>query len=214
MVSSTLPGRTQKQRRKFAQGSSQPARGKSRRDLSDPRRNDKAQKKMSSQLDLFIQTAWQEVGYIEGENNDTKFGAKFGVNNLPWCGSFVMWCAQKAGVRVPNVISTAAGATAFQKSSKWFNAADADPRPGDLAFFDFPGDGVDRISHIGIVIGNNNDGTVTTIEGNTSSDKKGDQRNGGEVCFKERAYKKKNRGKFRRSIPVTIVGFGRPTFKE
>lgn len=214
MVSSALPGRTKKQRRKLAKGSSKQTRGKSRRDLSDSSGKQQAQKKMSSQLDLFIQAAWQEVGYVEGANNSTKFGAKFGVNNLPWCGSFVMWCAQRASVRIPNVISTAAGATAFQKSGNWFDAADADPRPGDLAFFDFPGDGVDRISHIGIVIGNNNDGTVATIEGNTSSDKKGDQRNGGEVCFKERAYKKKNRGKFRRSIPVTIVGFGRPTFKE
>lgn len=169
---------------------------------------------MISQLDLFIQSAWKEVGYIEGENNSTKFGAKFGVNNLPWCGSFVMWCALKAGVKIPNVISTANGAAAFKKAGKWSDAVDADPQVGDLAFFDFPGDGVDRISHIGIVVGNNNDGTVTTIEGNTSGDKKGDQRNGGEVCFKIRAYKKKNRGKLRRSLPVDIVGFGRPTFKE
>jgi cell wall-associated NlpC family hydrolase len=214
MARTTLFGRTKKQRRKLVKGSSKSTRGTSRRDLSHSNRNDKAQAKMSSQLDLFIQTAWKEVGYVEGKNNSTKFGAKFGVNNLPWCGSFIMWCAQKAGVKIPNVISTAAGATAFQKAGKWFDAADADPRPGDLAFFDFPGDGVDRISHIGIVVGNNGDGTVTTIEGNTSSDKKGDQRNGGEVCFKERAYKKKNRGKLRRSLPVAIVGFGRPTFKE
>ena len=86
--------------------------------------------------------------------------------------------------------------------------------PGDLAFFDFPSDNLDRISHVGIVLQVRDDGTVVTIEGNTAPDKKGDQRNGGQVCRKVRAYKKKNRGKLKPSLPVFIVGFGRPTFKE
>lgn len=96
----------------------------------------------------------------------------------------------------------------------WELAQEANPKPGDIVFFDFPGDALDRISHVGIVISNNGNGTVTTIEGNTSLDKKGDQRNGGEVCKKIRAYKKKNRGKVQPSLPVFIVGFGRPKFKE
>lgn len=96
----------------------------------------------------------------------------------------------------------------------WTDAEAAEPQPGDIVFFDFPGDALDRISHVGIVISNNGNGTVTTIEGNTSPDKKGDQRNGGEVCKKIRAYKKKNRGKVQPSLPVFIVGFGRPKFKE
>jgi hypothetical protein len=53
---------------------------------------------------------------------------------------------------------------------------------------------------------------VDVVEGNTSSDKKGDQRNGGECCLKNRAYKKKNGSKLRRSQTVGIVGFGRPKF--
>jgi len=96
----------------------------------------------------------------------------------------------------------------------WTLSEQADPQPGDIVFFDFPGDALDRISHVGIVISNNGNGTVTTVEGNTSPDKKGDQRNGGEVCKKIRAYKKKNRGKVQPSLPVFIVGFGRPKFKE
>ncbi len=63
------------------------------------------------------------------------------------------------------------------------------------------------------MVQDNGDGTVTTIEGNTAADKKGDQRNGGEVCLKVRAYQKKNRGKLKPSLPVAIVGFGRPKFK-
>ena len=64
---------------------------------------------------------------------------------------------------------------------------------------DFPHDGVDRISHIGIVVGVKAK-TVITIEGNTSGT--GDQRNGGMVMIKERAF---GSGK-------EIVGFGRPKF--
>ncbi len=75
-------------------------------------------------------------------------------------------------------------------------------------------DGVDRISHVGIVVKDNGDGTVTCIEGNTAPDKKGDQRNGGQVCLKVRAYKKKNGSKLRRSQAVTVVGFGKPVFKS
>ena len=64
---------------------------------------------------------------------------------------------------------------------------------------DVPHDGVDRISHIGIVVGVNSK-TVITIEGNTSGS--GDQRNGGMVMIKERAF---GSGK-------EVVGFGRPKF--
>jgi surface antigen len=123
-----------------------------------------------------------------------------------------MWCAHQAGVKVPNTVYTPSGAQAFIKSKAWQMAEVATPKVGDIAYFDFPSDGVDRISHVGIVVGVNSDGTVDVVEGNTSSDKKGDQRNGGECCLKNRAYKKKNGSKFRRSQTVGIVGFGRPTF--
>ena len=92
------------------------------------------------------------------------------------------------------------------------DAETATPQPGDIVYFDFPGDNVNRISHVGIVVKDNGDGTVTCIEGNTAPDKKGDQRNGGEVCLKVRAFKKKNGSKLRKSQAVSIVGFGRPQF--
>lgn len=169
-----------------------------------------------NQRDKFIQAAWAEVGYVEGpKENETKFGKAMGANYLPWCGSFIMWCAKKVGLVIPNVILTSAGAQSFQSRKRWQDAATAKPEPGDLAFFDFPGDGVERISHIGIVIGvEPRKGIVHTIEGNTSGDSKGDQRNGGMVAFKTRTYKKTRRFKLKRQEPVSIVGFGRPKFKE
>lgn len=163
----------------------------------------------------FIKVARAEIGVIEGpKDNETKYGAFTGANFLPWCGSFVNWCASQVNLKIPSVVSTYKGAEAFIKKGKWEAVDEAVPLPGDLVFFDFPGDSLNRISHIGIVVRDNGDGTVTCIEGNTSPDKKGDQRNGGEVCLKKRAYKVKNGAKLKKSLPVYIVGFGKPTFKD
>jgi cell wall-associated NlpC family hydrolase len=156
-----------------------------------------------------IQIAKSQVGYIEGpKDNETKYGAYTKANFQPWCGSFVNWCANEAGVKIPNTVYTPGGAAAFKKAGAWIDGDIADPEPGDIAYFDFPSDGVDRISHVGIVIEDNEDGTVWCIEGNTSSKKSGSQRNGGEACKQLRAYKKNKAG-----VQVSIVGFGRPKFK-
>ena len=161
--------------------------------------------------ELLVEIATAVIAFMEEalpENKTQNLKA-----NQPWCGAFVNWCGKKSGVEIPNTVYTPAGADAFKKMKRWFEGEDAQPQAGDIVYFDFPADGVDRISHVGIVVKDNLDGTVTCIEGNTSSDKKGDQRNGGEVCLKIRAYKKKNRNKLKPNLPVAIVGFGRPKFE-
>ena len=74
------------------------------------------------------------------------------------------------------------------------------PQLGYIAFMDFPHDGIDRVSHVGIVVGLMENNQVLLIEGNTSGT--GDQRNGGMVMVKERFLGKE------------IVGFARPKFVE
>jgi len=143
-----------------------------------------------------VEVALSEVGYVEEPENITKFGKFTKADGLPWCGSFVNWCFHEAGVKLPSMVSTAAGAHKLKEVSRWI---DSDPKIGDLAFMDFPHDGVDKISHIGIVVGIKAK-SVITIEGNTSGS--GDQRNGGMVMVKERAF---GSGK-------EVVGFGRPKF--
>ena len=164
-----------------------------------------------SELDTagkLIEVAIAEIGTVEGpKDNETKYGKFTKADFQPWCGSFVNWCANEAGVKIPNTVYTPGGAAAFKKAGSWIDGDIADPEPGDIAYFDFPSDGVDRISHVGIVVADNGDGTVWCVEGNTSGDPKGSQRNGGEVCKKLRAYKKNKKG-----ILVSIVGFGRPKF--
>jgi len=76
------------------------------------------------------------------------------------------------------VLFTPAGVAGFQGKGRWVNASTAKPEPGDICFFDFPGGR--EIDHVGIVVKDNADGTVTTVEGNTSPEKKkGSQSNGG-----------------------------------
>ena len=164
------------------------------------------------QRNQFIMTARAEIGTVEGpKDNETKYGAFTKANFLPWCGSFVMWCAKQVELKIPNCVSTVTGATKFQGVGAWSNTETAKPKVGDLAFFDFA-EGGTPIDHIGIVVKDNGDGTVTTIEGNTSGDKKksASERNGGEVVQKVRAYKTNNKKK----LPVFIVGFGSPKFKD
>jgi CHAP domain/Putative peptidoglycan binding domain len=160
---------------------------------------------------LMVEIAQKEIGYVEGpKDNETKYGAFTKANYLPWCGSFCMWVSNQAGVTIPNTVSTMAGAAAFKKLGTWTDAEKADPQPGDIVYFDFVSGGA-PIEHVGIVEKNNGDGTITTIEGNTSGDKKksGSQANGGECVRKIRAYKRNAKG-----IPVFIVGFGRPNYKD
>ena len=139
----------------------------------------------------FIEVALAEVGTIEEGDNLTKYGKFMKADGLPWCGSFVNWCADQAGIKIPSMVSTALGANRMKDLGRWITDK---PQVGDLCFMDFPHDGIDRISHIGIVakVGTS---SVLCIEGNTSGT--GDQRNGGMVMIKQRYIGKE------------IVGFAR-----
>jgi hypothetical protein len=143
-----------------------------------------------------IEVAIAEIGTVEEGDNLTKYGEFTKANGLPWCGSFCNWVFNQAGVKVHSLVSTAQGAHKFKETNRWSLI----PQLGSLAFMDFPHDGVDRISHIGIVIGLLPNNQVQLIEGNTSGT--GDQRNGGMVMVKVRNYGKDKE----------VLGFGIPKF--
>ena len=146
-------------------------------------------------LPRLIQVALAEVGTAESGNNETKYGKYMKVDKLPWCGSFLNWCADQASVKVPNVVSTKAGAQAFKESKQWHTT----PKIGDFVFFDFIDDNKTIINHIGLVI-RVSEKQIVTIEGNTSGD--GNQRNGGEVMVKSRTLGARS----------FVVGYGRPAY--
>jgi hypothetical protein len=146
-------------------------------------------------LPRMIQIALAENGVVETCNNETKYGKHMKADKLPWCGSFLNWCADQAGVNVPNVVSTKAGAEAFKKNNQWHKT----PKIGDFVFFDFVIDDKVTINHIGLVI-RVSEKQIVTIEGNTSNG--GDQRNGGEVMVKSRTLGARS----------FVVGYGRPAY--
>jgi hypothetical protein len=160
-------------------------------------------------LALLLEVIGKEIGTIEGpKDNETKYGAFTKANFLPWCGSFVMWTANQAGVKVPNTVYTPAGVEAFKKAGKWVPAKGNKPQPGWVVYFDFPG-GRD-IDHVGWVLKDNGDGTCWTYEGNTSPDgKSGSQANGGEACKKLRAY-----GPNKKGLLPFIAGYGQVDYPD
>jgi hypothetical protein len=164
-----------------------------------------------SKADDFLAKAKAEIGTAEGpKDNETKYG-KFTKHDFqPWCGSFIMWCCNEIGYKaMPNVVYTPAGAEAFKGKGAWANPLTAKPAPGDIVFFNFSGKGIE---HVGIVVKDNGDGTITTIEGNTSPEKKpsGSQANGGEVAQRIRAFKASPKTKL---LPF-VAGFGRPDWSK
>jgi hypothetical protein len=162
----------------------------------------------------FVEIARSQIGVIEGpKDNETDYGKLTGHDFQAWCGSFMMWCAKNNEMTIPNVVATIAGAEAFKKAGKWTDASKATPKPGDLIFFHFAAEAkpTDQIQHVGVVVKDNGDGTIVTVEGNTSPDSKpaGSQANGGEVAMNVRGYKPGNK----RNKWAVVVGFGRPDYK-
>lgn len=115
----------------------------------------------------------------------------------PWCAMFVSWCVFEEGLplaasTVKGFAYTPAGAQWFQRRGAWTTGR---PAPGHIVFYDFPGDDIRRISHVGIVESVDDDGTIVAIEGNT--DERGG-RTGGQVM--------------RRRRRAGIVGYGIPDY--
>jgi hypothetical protein len=79
----------------------------------------------------------------------------------PWCAYFVSWAAAKAGAPLGSEgqgLGSVAELTDWAKSTGRFTET---PQPGDLILF--------GTEHVGIVESVNPDGTLTTVEGNTSN---------------------------------------------
>lgn len=144
-----------------------------------------------------LKRALAEVGYAETPDNIQKFSQHFGVKVAQWCGYFVDYIVQAAGGKEPKCHYTPAGAEGYRSLHRFMNLGA--PKAGDIVFFDFPNDGLDRISHTGFAVKAFPDGSVLCIEGNTSPTEAGDQRNGGCVAVKLRPRK-------------FIVGWGRPHY--
>jgi cell wall-associated NlpC family hydrolase len=133
-----------------------------------------------------------ETGYTEKNNNETKYGAWYGVNKQPWCAIFVSWCYDKAGLVDKVAAQSKKGFASCDAGLKWFAKKGkivpvGEAKEGDIVFFQFDNDA--QPDHVGIVEKNMKRlKALKTIEGNTSPNNKGSQSNGGGVYQKKRSY--------------------------
>lgn len=160
---------------------------------------------MPTTPDRVLARARAELGVTESppKSNSVKYNAWYYDRDTraAWCAAFVSWCFYHEDLPLPastarGFVYTPSGAAWFQRQGRWVPAGARRPEPGWVVFFDFPGDGVDRISHVGIVEQLLPDGFIA-IEGNT--DERGG-RTGGKVMRQTR------RGK-------GVVGFGIPPYE-
>ncbi len=137
-----------------------------------------------------VNLAKSQLGYVEVPDNKTMYGKWYGMNGQPWCAMFVSWVFNQADASKSVAASTDKGFASCDAGLKWFARKNklvpiGDAKEGDIVFFQFDNDA--QPDHVGIVIKNTGKQLVC-IEGNTSSNSKGSQSNGGGVYRKKRPY--------------------------
>lgn len=151
----------------------------------------------------FVHVAESYIGYCEypPNSNRTRFGEWFGMDGKPWCDMFVSYCgAMSDESEAVGVFSGCIAHVEFFESVGVWHRNDFEyvPAYGDIVFFAYS-NGVP--CHVGIVTGYADDGTVYTIEGNTSSSS---DDNGGTVARRERFLYE--------TTGFHIIGFAKPNF--
>jgi hypothetical protein len=141
----------------------------------------KARQHMPSAVDA-LNLAVSQVGISEDAYGGTKFnkwfmgspfaeedarrdGASVGdYADAAWCDIFISWVGQQLGVKGMGADAfTPKHAGWFKKRGRWGTT----PRPGAIVFYAWNGGGIDGIDHVGMVIKDNHNGTIQTVEGNT-----------------------------------------------
>ena len=108
-----------------------------------------------------VSIAKTQVGFREGDNNDTKYGSWYGLPNQPWCAMFVSWCAREAQVPLDILRNCAiASPEPGYFDIPFYDGEEYTPKQGDLFF-------TKTFSHVGLV--DYIDGEYFyTVEGNTN----------------------------------------------
>ena len=131
-----------------------------------------------------IKLAESQVGTSEDDNGETKFadwysstgraketverdGGSIGeYKDAAWCSMFISWIGDKLGFNDQMGFDawTVAHAKWFEEQGRWGDK----PKPGAIVFYNWGGSkSVDDIEHVGMVVKDNGDGTIKTVEGNT-----------------------------------------------
>ena len=111
-----------------------------------------------------VEVAASQIGNVGGE----PYWSWYGFNGrVEWCACFVSWCAHNCGYIeagiIPKFAGVGTGIEWFKDRHQWQKRG-YQPKPGDIIFFDWDGDGLGN--HVGIVE-SSDDTYVYTIEGNS-----------------------------------------------
>jgi LysM repeat protein len=149
---------------------------------------------MASTAKHLIEVAHSQIGYLEGDNDNNKYGIEYGMNHDLWCQMFVWWVFKHAGAggEMPKTASTRVAYAWYKKNRQMVKVKDA--RPGDPVWFEFNSK-KKPVSHVEIVVHNRGNGVLETIGGNTTKNGHGGRE-----------------GVFPRVRSMKIVGVGRPHF--
>jgi peptidoglycan hydrolase-like protein with peptidoglycan-binding domain len=138
-----------------------------------------------------LQLAASQIGIVEASNHNdgavTRYPGYFGRGPESWCADFASWVLRHVGGSLNDPYCPSIR-NRLIASGNWKGRSN--PQPGDLVLFDWNHDGI--ADHIGFVKSVNANGTLTTIEGNTTGP---DGREG--VWEKTRVWD-------------TVLGFGNP----
>lgn len=148
----------------------------------------------------FLQEATEFLGYTAALSQPDMFSTAIGQAGIPWNGAFIDVVAKKAGIKICSHVLTNVALADFVRTGKLHMR----PRPGDIAFFEFPSTDNFAQPHVGIVTdvdGWDQHGMFQTIEGQVSSGlpRASTVQNG---VFKRTRYK------------YDVIGFGRPNFSR
>ena len=139
---------------------------------------------MATALDV-IHVAQQQVGFVEGQNNQNPYGDWYGIPNAAYCAMGVSWVFAQVNLshlvaaQTPKGFSYCpAGLAWFQRNGQIVEKYSA--QPGDLVFYSW-GSGV--ADHVEIVEAASRDG-ITAIGFNTGPDKSSGNPANGEGCFR------------------------------
>lgn len=139
---------------------------------------------MGKQQDSLLRIAADQLGVTEWPQNSNKviyntwyYGRQVSGSAYPWCMAFVQWCFNQNGTPLPYKTASCSALLNWYKKNQPMQAVLTHPQKGDIVIYNF--------SHTGI-IESDNGGTITAIEGNTTSSNNGNQSNGGGVFRRTR----------------------------
>ncbi|MCO5995908.1 CHAP domain-containing protein [Actinoallomurus rhizosphaericola] len=150
---------------------------------ADPKAKVMAERRLPVTATDALKIALAQVGTSEDGDGSTKYSRWFAASpwaqrgvqrdggsvgdyaDANWCDMFVTWVGAQAGVQgIGGDAFAPAHAAWFQAQGRWGTT----PKPGAVVFFSWSGGkDIDSIDHVGLVIKDNGDGTIQTVEGNT-----------------------------------------------